>query len=633
MANTFTANYTLIKPEVGAATNTWGGLINTNFDTIDTQIKARDTQAADAQATANAALSRAGGTMTGFVTLHANPTSNFHPATKQYVDDFLSRAGGAMSGYITLHAAPVNIMHPANKKYVDDALAQAQIQAGAGLPLTGGTMQGYITLNAAPTSNLHAATKKYVDDGDAALTPSINAKVSKAGDTMTGPLVLSADPTSGSDIRTAVTKNYVDTTLLPRAGGTLTGNLTLFADPSADMHPVTRKFFTDNALTRAGGSLTGYLSLFADPVSSMHAVTRQFLESYAFSRTQTASQSMSGPLVLSADPTGLSSPLQAVTKNYVDTTAVLRSGTGSTPMSGYLSLIGDPTQANHAATKAYVDAASYLDQDLKTISGLTGGGYLRRDAGGSWVLEASAGVQSITASGDVTGTGASTITLTLANSGVTSGTYNNDAASVRPFTVDGKGRITSIGTAVTIAPSWSNITSKPTTLSGYGITDALTVTTANANYVARSSGSFSGTMSGGSISLNTSNGAISGASLSVGGGNINCGSVTSSGEITCSTLTASGDITAFSDIKLKEDIHTIFDATGIVNQLRGVSYARKDTGKLGIGVIAQEVEKVLPQLVATDVNGTKSVAYANMVGVLIQAIKELSARIDELEAR
>lgn len=61
---------------------------------------------------------------------------------------------------------------------------------------------------------------------------------------------------------------------------------------------------------------------------------------------------------------------------------------------------------------------------------------------------------------------------TLSSTGVTAGTYNNSATSVRPFTVDAKGRITSIGTAVTITPSFSSITSKPTTLSGYGITDA-----------------------------------------------------------------------------------------------------------------------------------------------------------------
>ena len=79
--------------------------------------------------------------------------------------------------------------------------------------------------------------------------------------------------------------------------------------------------------------------------------------------------------------------------------------------------------------------------------------------------------------GDVTNA-ANQLGMTLAASGVTAGTYNNEATTVQPITVDVKGRITSTGTAVTIAPLFASITSKPTTLAGYGITDALN-TTAN----------------------------------------------------------------------------------------------------------------------------------------------------------
>jgi len=63
--------------------------------------------------------------------------------------------------------------------------------------------------------------------------------------------------------------------------------------------------------------------------------------------------------------------------------------------------------------------------------------------------------------------------IILENSGVTAGTYNNSATQVRPFTIDEKGRITAVGNLVTITPNWSSITGKPTTLSGYGITDAV----------------------------------------------------------------------------------------------------------------------------------------------------------------
>ena len=92
---------------------------------------------------------------------------------------------------------------------------------------------------------------------------------------------------------------------------------------------------------------------------------------------------------------------------------------------------------------------------------------------------------------------------------------------------------------------------------------------------------------------------------------------------TC-TITASGDITAFSDERLKSDIETIDNALDKVMNMRGVSYTKQ--AEKGIGVIAQEVEKVLPEVVSD--GEYKSVAYGNMVGVLIEAIKELKSQLD-----
>jgi hypothetical protein len=67
--------------------------------------------------------------------------------------------------------------------------------------------------------------------------------------------------------------------------------------------------------------------------------------------------------------------------------------------------------------------------------------------------------------------------------------------------------------------------------------------------------------------------------------------------------------------------------------VRGVTFERIDTGNRGAGVIAQEIEKVLPEVVMEDSDGTKSVAYGNIVGLLIEAIKELSAEVEMLKAR
>ena len=96
-------------------------------------------------------------------------------------------------------------------------------------------------------------------------------------------------------------------------------------------------------------------------------------------------------------------------------------------------------------------------------------------------------------------------------------------------------------------------------------------------------------------------------------------------------FTASGDITAYSDKRLKRNIETISDPLDIVTKLRGVKF-EKD-GRHGTGVIAQEVEEVLPEVVHTDAEGMKSVAYGNIVGVLIEAIKDQQAQIDDLISR
>jgi hypothetical protein len=118
-------------------------------------------------------------------------------------------------------------------------------------------------------------------------------------------------------------------------------------------------------------------------------------------------------------------------------------------------------------------------------------------------------------------------------------------------------------------------------------------------------------------------------------------------DITTGTITASGistskltynpstgtltavDLNATSDINLKENIHTIENALETVNSLRGVSFDWKENGKGSYGVIAQELEEVLPELVKQ--GEVKSVNYNGIIGVLIEAIKELKSEIEILK--
>lgn len=97
-------------------------------------------------------------------------------------------------------------------------------------------------------------------------------------------------------------------------------------------------------------------------------------------------------------------------------------------------------------------------------------------------------------------------------------------------------------------------------------------------------------------------------------------------------FTATGNVTAFSDERLKENVETIQGALDKVLQMRGVTYKFKselNDGQLGTGVIAQEMQQVMPEVVQD--GEYLSVAYGNLVGVLIESIKELKAEIEELK--
>lgn len=100
-------------------------------------------------------------------------------------------------------------------------------------------------------------------------------------------------------------------------------------------------------------------------------------------------------------------------------------------------------------------------------------------------------------------------------------------------------------------------------------------------------------------------------------------------------LTMAGNVTAYSDIRLKTNIQTIQNALDKVMQMRGVSYERIDNGEKNVGVIAQEMKEVLPEVVLEREGEDQfmSVSYGNIVGVLIEAIKELKAEIEVLKGQ
>ncbi len=88
-----------------------------------------------------------------------------------------------------------------------------------------------------------------------------------------------------------------------------------------------------------------------------------------------------------------------------------------------------------------------------------------------------------------------------------------------------------------------------------------------------------------------------------------------------------------SDERLKKDITPLKNPQAVLSELRGVNFTWRDSGRSDIGLIAQEVEKVVPEVVHTDgQTGMKSVEYGNLVAVLIEAMKEQQKQIDHLQS-
>ena len=98
------------------------------------------------------------------------------------------------------------------------------------------------------------------------------------------------------------------------------------------------------------------------------------------------------------------------------------------------------------------------------------------------------------------------------------------------------------------------------------------------------------------------------------------------------TLNATA-VNSLSDRNKKTNIRPIEDPIALVQRLQGVRFDWIENNKSSLGLIAQEVEEVIPELVETDADGTKTLSYGNIVGVLIEAIKEQQIRIEELERK
>src|SRR6056300_1198999 len=135
----------------------------------------------------------------------------------------------------------------------------------------------------------------------------------------------------------------------------------------------------------------------------------------------------------------------------------------------------------------------------------------------------------------------------------------------------------------------------------------------------------------GSAALNSDNGLYVDLSGSLGVGISNYVDVLSHKLTVSGSIGINGTVQQISDERFKTNINTISGSLGKILSSRGVTFDMD--GSTQVGVIAQEIRETIPEVVHEDREGWLSVSYSNIVGVLIEAIKEQNTRIDELETR
>ena len=258
---------------------------------------------------------------------------------------------------------------------------------------------------------------------------------------------------------------------------------------------------------------------------------------------------------------------------------------------------------------------------INTAGGLVGFGVTYLHLYGSGVsttfYDANSGIATVFFQGG--GGGATVSVSTVAPTSPTSGDlwYNNDLA--RTFIYYDEVALGIGATAVWIDAAPFNVGGNYLTKFGDSMLAGLGVTVGTAS---TPSVYFNGDIQTGFFSPTTGNFNV----VSVGSTILN---VNTSGIIVTGITTAT-DFDSLSDINYKENIVTVNNALLKVEQLRGVKFDWKESGSPSYGVIAQELEQVLPELVHG--NDPKTVNYNGIIGVLIEAIKELKAEVEELKS-